>query len=105
MEIRPMKRKTPIQILGLVRRELALRNYQHAGELLEMVAESACGDPEFFRLLALLNEAEGRVSAARQFHRHEAVGKPHSPTAFDSPARIPGQETLSTEGSSTRNHL
>ncbi len=65
------------QLLMLVRRELAAHNYLRAGELLETVAESGSDDPEFFKLLAMLNEFEGRPQTAKQFYQHMSACKPH----------------------------
>jgi len=72
-----MQTKQYRQALDLARRELAAHNYPHAGELLETIAESGRDDPDFFELLAMLNDAEGRPMAAKQFYQHMSACRPH----------------------------
>ena len=64
------------EILRLVRRDLVRHNYHHAGELLELAAQNGRCDAEFFNLLGMLNEAEGRPFVARKFYGQAASDRP-----------------------------
>ena len=62
------------ETLKLAREEIGLGHYLHADELLSGIAETGRDDPAFFRLLGMLNEAEGRPFAAKLFYMHAMLG-------------------------------